>query len=107
MFDSDCEPKFKQTLTSAVISRVINETMICLNAFRRLSTCLSPPKTVSLAVSGLRAQAFHKTSVNFDVMEFFDDPKNWGESEVKTGLLSSRVLITDCHRLSSVVCVIC
>lgn len=28
---------------------------------------------------------FHGTAVKHDLMEFFDDKKNWGESEVKVG----------------------
>lgn len=28
---------------------------------------------------------FHRTSINNDLMEFFDDKKNWGESKIQVG----------------------
>lgn len=75
--------------------------MICLNAFRQLSRHLWPQQTRSLTAGGLRLQAFHQTSVSRDLMEFFDDPKNWGETEVKTGL---RAVANECGLTSAVCC---
>lgn len=35
--------------------------------------------------TSITSNAFHTTSSRQDLMEFFDDKKNWGENEVKVG----------------------
>uniref|UniRef100_T1IZD1 Large ribosomal subunit protein uL29m n=1 Tax=Strigamia maritima TaxID=126957 RepID=T1IZD1_STRMM len=35
-------------------------------------------------MSVVKCRGFHVTSVRQDLLDFFDDPKNWGEQEVKT-----------------------
>jgi len=47
----------------------------------------------------IEIKLFHKTSNNYDIMEFFDDPKNWGESNVKTGLNRDWVLCSFDHNV--------
>ena len=48
--------------------------------------CFNPLINNLLIINGLKTRCIHKTSINLDVMEFFDDKKNWGENEIKTGI---------------------
>lgn len=43
------------------------------------------PKSVQPVHRVQPAASIHQSSVRRDLMQFFDDKKNWGQSEVKTG----------------------
>ncbi|XP_005991978.1 39S ribosomal protein L47, mitochondrial [Latimeria chalumnae] len=62
---------FKTQLSSRVISCRVHQRSVGINA----------PKT-SLAE---QCRSFHSTTIQRSLEEFFDDPKNWGETTVKSG----------------------
>lgn len=43
--------------------------------------------------SPLCLRSFQSSPARFDLMEFFDDPKNWGVSEIKTGKLKFKKVL--------------
>ncbi|KAL0119876.1 hypothetical protein PUN28_007954 [Cardiocondyla obscurior] len=65
----------------------------CINGITKLFTNLSLSQNVTASVKctflrstpTLHCAFIHLTSERRDLMEFFDDPKNWGKNEVRVG----------------------
>nr|CAG4645106.1 EOG090X0DBE [Leptodora kindtii] len=53
--------------------------------YRSCLTCCKNVQPLSFYISRVDTRSIHSTSPKLDLMEFFDDPKNWGAREVKSG----------------------
>ncbi|CAD6995829.1 39S ribosomal protein L47, mitochondrial [Ceratitis capitata] len=70
--------KCVKTLCSSVSNKFLSSSLL-----NRMQS--QQQQNVLTALSALNTRTFHSTSPRQDLMEFFDDPKNWSENEVKVG----------------------
>ncbi|GFY76202.1 39S ribosomal protein L47, mitochondrial [Trichonephila inaurata madagascariensis] len=78
-----------------MLFKTLFQTSLFKNKFLHISKVLYPPVVENgpyLKISGHSknkifngSRTFHSSSSRYDLMEFFDDPKNFGENEVRSG----------------------
>lgn len=75
--------RISKTINNA--TRLLNNLSLPSNSLAGPSTLCNVQRIAAYPIAPVAAASFHTTRKRSDLMEFFDDKKNWGENEVKTG----------------------
>ncbi|XP_067647666.1 large ribosomal subunit protein uL29m [Eurosta solidaginis] len=67
-----------RTLCTSAVTKTLSNTLTSRLRWQQ-------QEAASVQVGALTTRAFHSTNLCRGLMEFFDDPKNWPENEVKVG----------------------